>query len=232
MGHRPDRLCGVCTARKKDNARDLPTHEPGHGSHRQCCVARSDLSCMLIPCPALLQLIMQTATAGGRPSSRPANSGSGGGAGEGRKAAAAASAAGNACETLEHLSATALLQLLSLADATEQLGALFSKLPVGNGAAGTSAQQRQAGGSSSAGDGAAGVAAAVMPRLPQLLACTDSLLQQGCFKEAQVATPLCAGQLFRVPPRVGWFSRALVLCMQHAPTADPEPHPLTPLLSF
>lgn len=156
-----------------------------------------DLSCMLIPCPALLQLIMQTATAGGRPSSRPANSGSGGGAGEGRKAAAAAAAAGDACETLEHLSATALLQLLRLADATEQLGALFSKLPVDNGAAGTSAQQGQADGSSSAGDGAAGVAAAVMPRLPQLLACTDSLLQQGCFKEAQVATPLCAA--FQVP---------------------------------
>jgi hypothetical protein len=152
----------------------------------------------MCPCilrPAMLQLIMQTATAGGRPSSRPANSGSSGAAGEGRKAAAAAAAAGDGCETLEHLSATALLQLLRLADATEQLGVLFSKLPVdygAAGAAGTSAQQGHAGSSSgSSGDGAAGVAAAVMPRLPQLLACTDSLLQQGCFKEAQVATSSC-----------------------------------------
>lgn len=140
----------------------------------------------------LPQLVMQTATAGGRPSSRPTNSGNSG-AGDGRRAAAAAATAGDGCETLEHLSAAALLQLMKLADATQQLGALFAKLPVDGAAGGASVQgvqgQNSSCGSSGGGGGgesAAEVAAAVMPRLPQLLACTDSLLQHGCFKEAQV----------------------------------------------
>jgi hypothetical protein len=84
---------------------------------------------------------------------------------------------------LEHLSATALLQLFKLADATQQLPALFSKLPLDNGSAAPAQAQAS---SSSSGDAAAQVAAAVMPRLPQLLACTGNLLQHGCFRAAQV----------------------------------------------
>lgn len=130
-------------------------------------------------CVALyaVQLVMQTATAGGRPTS---SSGSSTG-GEGRKVSAAAAAAGEG-ETLEHLSAAALLQLFKLADATQQLPALFCKLPLDNG----NAAPAQAQASSGSGDAAAQVAAAVMPRLPQLLACTGNLLQHGCFKAAQV----------------------------------------------
>jgi hypothetical protein len=132
-------------------------------------------------CVVTLQLVMQTATAGGRPSVKPTSTSSGGG--EGRKAASAAAAAGEGSETLEHLSATALLQLIKLADATQQLAPLFAKLPLADG----STREAAPGSSSSnASDAAAEVATAVMPVLPQLLSCTDSLLQQGCFKEAQV----------------------------------------------
>lgn len=145
-----------------------------------CCV----VLCCVVPYFAP-QLVMSTATAGGRPSAKPTSSGSGGG--EGRKAASAAASAGD-CETIEHLSATALLQLIKLADATQQLKPLFVQLPLDDGSL---PEQGRAGSSSSSGaegDAAAEVAAAVIPRLPQLLACTDSLLQQGCFKEAQVRT--------------------------------------------
>jgi hypothetical protein len=141
---------------------------------------------------------MQTATAGGRPT------GSSGGStgGEGRKVSAAAAAAGEG-ETLEHLSAVALLQLFKLADATQQLPALFSKLPLDNG----SAAPAQVPASSSSGDAsqaAAQVAAAVMPRLPQLLACTGNLLQHGCFKAAQVMVDCLAllGKRLRAPVAV------------------------------
>lgn len=131
----------------------------------------------------LLQLVMRTAIAGGRPSSKPTSSGGGGTSSEGRKAAGAA-ASGDGCETLEHLSAAALLQLLKLAQATQQLPALFAKLPLEDGSLPERAQGSS--GSSSGSDAASSVVAAVVPRLPQLLSCTDSLLQQGCFKEAQV----------------------------------------------
>lgn len=152
---------------------ELQCLHPVNGKHALCCTVFA------------AQLTMQTATDGGRPTSRPTTSTS---SGEGRKAASAAAAAGDGCETLEHLSATALLQLLKLADATQQLAPLFLKLPSDNSSSTSAAQAQAQDGSSSGngGDSAAAVAAAVMPRLPQLLACTDSLLQQGCCKEAQV----------------------------------------------
>jgi hypothetical protein len=134
---------------------------------------------------------MQTATDGGRPTSRPTTSSN---SGEGRKPASAAAAAGDGCETLEHLSATALLQLLKLADATQQLAPLFRQLPLADNSSSTSDVQAPAdGGSGGSRDSAAEVAAAVVPRLQQLLSCTDSLLQQGCVKEAQVC-PQCTFQ--------------------------------------
>lgn len=125
-----------------------------------------------------LQLVMETATAGGRPSSKPTHSGSGTNTNDARKAAAATT--GDGCETLEHLSASALLQLFRLADATQQLGVLFAQLPLDDGSMPDEAAQS----SNVASTG--NVVAAIMPRLPQLLACTNSLLQQSCFKEAQV----------------------------------------------
>jgi len=140
------------------------------------------LFCTLPLWSVLLQLVMRTAIAGGRPSSKPTSSG-GGSSNEGRKAAGTA-ASGDGCETLEHLSASALLQLLKLAEATQQLPALFAKLPLEDGSLPAGAQGSSS--SSSGSDAAGSVVAAVMPRLPQLLSCTDSLLQQGCFKETQV----------------------------------------------
>jgi hypothetical protein len=80
------------------------------------------------------------------------------------------------------------LQLIKLADATQQLAPLFAKLPLGDGSTREAALGSSSG--SAASDAAAEVAAAVMPVLPQLLLCTDSLLQQGCFKEAQVRAEL------------------------------------------
>jgi hypothetical protein len=136
----------------------------------------------------LLQLIMETTVHGGRSASGSSSSAAG---------------SGNGSETLEQLSANALQQLLKLADATQQLAALFKLLPLEDGSFPPDEQQQQqqdqemavdgeqqppaaatAAGTAPADAGAA-VVAAVLPRLPQLTACIDKLMLNSCFKEAQ-----------------------------------------------
>lgn len=132
-------------------------------------------------CLSFTQLIMQTATPGGRSAG---TSRSGGGSSSGPAEAHS--------DSLEQLSANALLQLLKLADATQQLAALFKKLPVEKEGQEVNQQQQQEGeqgeGGAVAGDTAAAVAVAVTPRLPQIGQCIDKLMQNSCFKEAQTMT--------------------------------------------
>jgi hypothetical protein len=124
----------------------------------------------------LLQLIMDTTVHGGRSAS---SSSSTAGAAEGH-------------ETLEQLSANALQQLLKLADATQQLAALFKQLPLEDDSLPPQQQQQQQQEDGAADDeqppaaaADAAVVAAGMPHLPQLTACVDKLMQNSCFKEAQ-----------------------------------------------
>jgi hypothetical protein len=128
---------------------------------------------------------METTVHGGRSSSGSSSS--------------SATGSGDGSETLEQLSANALQQLLKLADATQQLAALFKLLPLEDGSFPPDEQQQQdeemavvgehrppaaaAAGTAAANAGAA-VVAAVMRRLPQLTACIDKLMLNSCFKEA------------------------------------------------
>jgi hypothetical protein len=145
----------------------------------------------------------------------------------GRSASSSSSSAAGSSEgheTLEQLSANALQQLLKLADATQQLAALFKLLPLEDGslppheqrqqqqqdkaaAAAADDEQRPAA-AATAGAGVAAVSgaavvAAVMPRLPQLTACIDKLMLNSCFKEAQTCVEclvLLGRQLNSPPP--------------------------------
>lgn len=180
-----------------------------------------------------LQIIMQTATPGGRPSSIKASGGSGGGRSTSTAGSSGGSSAGDGLETLEQLSATALLHLLKLADAAQQVAALFQLLPLDDG---TFPEDQEAGGGGAAGQSnsqAAGatttteptttlssrVAAAVLPRLPQLQLCVERLMQNSCFKEANT----CVECLLLLGKRLG--SSSMPLQPQQQP-GGPVPEPV------
>lgn len=117
---------------------------------------------------ALLQLIMLTACPGGRS------------AGSVDKAEAHS-------DSLEQLSATALLQLLKLADATQQLAALFDKLPLQQDEQQPEAHAQQQDHDAEGSESPAAISAAIVPRLPQLEQCISKLMENSCFKEAHTA---------------------------------------------
>lgn len=140
----------------------------------RCTDAVVAIIVLLLACGSLLQLIMDTTVHGGRSASSSSS--------------AASSAEGH--DTLEQLSASALQELLKLADATQQLAALFELLPLEDGSLPPQQQQQQGdvaddGQRPAPVDAGAAVVAAVMPRLPQLTACIDKLMLNSCFKEAQ-----------------------------------------------
>jgi hypothetical protein len=164
-----------------------------------------------------LQMVMQTATPGGRPSgSRSAAAGSSNGS----------SSAGDVLESLEQLSTTALLQLFKLADATQQIAALFQLLPLedgtfpngGGAAAAGQSDTAAAEGITTTAALCSRVAAAVLPRLPQLQLCVERLMQNSCFKEAHT----CVESLLLLGKRLG--TSGGLLQPQHQP-GDPGPEP-------
>jgi len=163
-----------------------------------------------------LQMVMQTATPGGRPSgSRSAAAGS---------SSNGSSSAGDVLESLEQLSTTALLQLFKLADATQQIAALFQLLPLedgtfpngGGAAAAGQSDTAAAEGMTTTAALCSRVAAAVLPRLPQLQLCVERLMQNSCFKEAHT----CVECLLLLGKRLGSISG--LLQPQHQP-GDPGP---------
>lgn len=176
------------------------------------------------PCVAL-QAIFQTATAGGRSGggSRANKSKEGGNSDHG----------GGSSDSLELLSAKAVLKLLQLADAAQQMDALMHKIPLPQNS--TTVQEtetsEEAGGANGAHGGANAatnnhsLARAIGPRLQHFKKSCEHLMEHGCFKEAQILGEclLLLGAKSGVAAAKGLSEWAHEMCQQNEPEVTHVP---------